>query len=87
MELAAENDVVCINVSGLRFFVYSALFEKTKMRVPFTLFQKRVLRFLNVALSQLTPNSWGFNNNFEIVMKALGWACRAKIFFLLFDVF
>lgn len=59
LEPVIETHVVCIKVSRLRFFVYSALFEKMMMRVPFFAFQKRILRYLKVAASQLTPTLRG----------------------------
>lgn len=57
MELVSGDDVVCSKVDGIRFFVYAAFFEKMGMRIPFSEFQRRIMRFLQVAPSQLTPNS------------------------------
>lgn len=87
LELVTEDENVCIKVSGLRFFEYSALFDKMEMRIPFFPFQRKFFRYLKVALSQLTPNSWGFINTLEVMMKALGQACRLKVLFLLFVIF
>jgi len=42
------------------------------IRLPLTMFEKGVLRKLNIAPAQLHPNSWVFVKSFKITCKALG---------------
>jgi hypothetical protein len=42
-----------------------------RVTIPFTPFEMGVLKFLNVAPSQIRPNSWAFIRGFEILCKAL----------------
>jgi len=51
------------------------------VRIPFTLFQMDVLRFLNVAPTQIRPNSWAFISGFEILCEALDMVPSAGAFF------
>lgn len=63
------------------------MLEKMTIQIPFNPFKRRVLRYLKLAPSQLTPNAWGFLKTFEIVMRALNRSCSIKVFFGLFEVF
>ena len=49
------------------FFVYRCLFEILGVILPLTVFQCALLEHLNVALSQLHPNSWAMVRAFEIL--------------------
>jgi hypothetical protein len=42
-----------------------------RVTIPFTPFEMWVLKFLNVAPSQIRPNSWAFIRGFEILCMAL----------------
>lgn len=59
------------------FFFYA----RVCVRFPFTAFVSVVLRALNVAPSQLHPNSWCFVRVFEIVCKYYGITATIKKFF------
>lgn len=72
LEGVPETEVVCTTILGLKFFVYVVMVEKMGVRVPFNAFQKKVLGFLRVSPTQVTPNGWRFVRTFEIVMEALG---------------
>lgn len=50
------------------------------VRLPLTRFQMEVLRCLNVAPSQLHPNSWGYIQAFGVLCQALGIRPTAKMF-------
>src|SRR4030066_1823515 len=51
-------------------FPYTTLF-RSGVRLPLTPFEMDVLKFLNVAPSQIRPNNWAFVRAFEICCKAL----------------
>jgi hypothetical protein len=49
------------------FFMYTKFIDDFHLFFPFTEFQQSMLRVLNVAPSQLSPNSWSFIKAFELV--------------------
>ncbi|KOM40081.1 hypothetical protein LR48_Vigan04g027900 [Vigna angularis] len=59
------------NSSREFFYCYASPFYDLYLRVPFTTFQMDVLRTLNVAPSQLHPNSWGYMQAFAVLCRAL----------------
>jgi len=61
--------------------MYGAVLEEFGVRIPFTLFQMDVLRFPNVAPTQIWPNSWAFIRAFEILCEALDMVPSAGTFF------
>jgi len=54
------------------FFVYSTFFSHFYISFPFDDFTMSVLRILNVALTQLHPNSWAILQTFRIVCQIFG---------------
>ncbi|RDX93466.1 hypothetical protein CR513_24269, partial [Mucuna pruriens] len=56
------------------FYLYDTLHSKLGINLPFTHFEWSVLRALNVAPTQLHPNSWAFVRAFELLCKDLGKA-------------
>jgi hypothetical protein len=54
------------------YFVYTAFLEEFGVKIPFTPFEMDVLRLLNVAPTQIRPNSWPFICAFEVLCKSLG---------------
>ena len=78
------GEIVCVlRPKGVReiFHMYGAVLEEFGVRIPFTLFQMDVLRFLNVAPTQIRPNSWAFIRGFEILCEALDMVPSAGAFF------
>ncbi|WJX66031.1 hypothetical protein P8452_50626 [Trifolium repens] len=53
------------------FFMYTKFIDDFHLFFPFTEFQQSMLRVLNVAPSQLSPNSWSFIKAFELVCCGL----------------
>ncbi|KAK2391053.1 hypothetical protein QL285_064547 [Trifolium repens] len=53
------------------FYMYTRFIEDFHQYFPFTEFQKSMLRVLNVAPTQLSPNSWSFIKAFELVCFGL----------------
>jgi hypothetical protein len=51
-EMAGEGDE--------SYFVYTTVLEEFGVKTPFTPFEMDVLKILNVAPTQIRPNSWAF---------------------------
>ncbi|RDX85667.1 hypothetical protein CR513_33109, partial [Mucuna pruriens] len=68
------------------FYAYEPVFSKLGLKLPFTTFEQSVLRALNVAPSQLHPNSWAFVRTFELLCEDLGQAPSLGVFFWFFRV-
>ncbi|KOM53562.1 hypothetical protein LR48_Vigan09g222100 [Vigna angularis] len=70
-----EDERVCHgreNSPSEFFYCYGSPFYDLYLRLPFTTFQMDVLRTLNVAPSQLHPNSWGYMQAFVVLCRAIG---------------
>jgi hypothetical protein len=64
--------VTCVPSSEPAFFyMYTRFIEDFHLYFPFTQFQMSMLRVLNVAPTQLSPNSWSFIKAFELVCFGL----------------
>jgi len=78
------GEIVCVlRPKGVKeiFHMYGAVLEEFGVKIPFTRFEMDVLRFLNVASTQIRPNSWAFIRGFEILCKALEMIPSAGAFF------
>ena len=68
------GEIVCVlRPKGVKeiFHMYGTVLEKFGVKIPFTRFEMDVLRFLNVAPTQIRTNSWAFIRGFEILCEAL----------------
>ncbi|MED6111837.1 hypothetical protein PIB30_056068 [Stylosanthes scabra] len=61
-------------------WVYSELFTRLGVRLPFTEFQREVLSRCRVAASQLHLNGWGFLRTFERVCLHFGFRPSWRVF-------
>jgi hypothetical protein len=61
--------------------MYSSVITNLNLWFPFTNFEFAILRALNVAPSQLHPNSWAFVKAYELVCLGLGLEPRLVVFF------
>jgi len=77
-EMASEQDEY--------FLMYMAVLEEFGMKIPFTPFEMDVLKFLNVAPSQIRPNSWAFIRGFEIPCKSLNLEPSVGAFFHFYGI-
>ncbi|RDX76915.1 hypothetical protein CR513_43041, partial [Mucuna pruriens] len=68
------------------FYIYESVFSKLGLKLPFTSFERSILEALNVAPSQLHPNSWAFVRTFELLCEDLGWEPSLGVFFWFFRV-
>jgi len=78
---------VCIQrpkgVKDEMYHMYVAVLEEFGANIPFISFEMDVLKFLNVAPSQIRPNSWVFIRGFEILCEALELKPYVGVFFRL----
>jgi hypothetical protein len=72
-EMAGEGDE--------SYFLYTAVLEEFGVKIPFTPFEMDVLKYLNVAPTQIRPNSWAFICGFEILCKSLDLEPSVGVFF------
>ncbi|RHN51914.1 hypothetical protein MtrunA17_Chr6g0474441 [Medicago truncatula] len=79
----AGEKVCTMRPKGVKeiFHMYDAVLEEFGVKIPFTLFEMDVLRLLNVAPTQIHPNSWAFIRGFEILCDALDMIPSAGVFF------
>jgi len=84
------DEPVCANESSDRLgpfcFFYATLLSKVGLRLPLSSFEKGVLSILNVALSQLHPNSWAFIRGFHILCTHFGVVPTQNTFLYFFEV-
>jgi len=72
--------------NGVPFtFIYSAIFKRLRLRLPFTFFEKDLLTELNVAPCQLHPNAWAFIRAFEILCNHFGHPPSTDVFLHFFE--
>jgi len=67
-------------------YMYKSLFNKLSISLPFSKFQCDVLGAINVAPTQLHPNTWGFIRAFEILCSCVGIEPSAKKILYFFQV-
>ncbi|KAJ1409177.1 hypothetical protein SESBI_22899 [Sesbania bispinosa] len=86
IELPGENDRVCSQGTTERPFLpmYKCVFTDLGVRLPFMDFEVSILRYLDVAPSQLHPNAWGFIRSFTALCDALGLEYTLDVFFHMF---
>ncbi|RDX78900.1 hypothetical protein CR513_40750, partial [Mucuna pruriens] len=82
----STDRVVSLLESYLTFYPYDTLPLKLGVKLPFTHFERSVLRVLNVALTQLHPNSWTFVRSFKLLCEDVGRAPSLGVFFWFFTL-
>ncbi|RDX78615.1 hypothetical protein CR513_41083, partial [Mucuna pruriens] len=68
------------------FYLYDTLHSKLGIKLSFTHFERAVLHTLNVAPTQLHPNSWAFVRAFKLLCEDLGRATSLGLFFWFFSL-
>jgi len=61
-------------------YVYEFMFKEYSMTFPLTDFEAKMLSLMNIAPSQLHPNSWAFLRCFELVCGHLGFEPSFSVF-------
>jgi len=83
------GEPVCADDKGsnddLFCFIYTPVFKKVKLRLPFTRFERELLTELNIAPAQLHPNSWAFVRAFQILCAHLLLPASVDVFLFLFE--
>ncbi|MED6118124.1 hypothetical protein PIB30_000106 [Stylosanthes scabra] len=67
-------------------WVYQELFNRLRVRLPFSDFQRDVMTRCRVDVSQLHLNGWGFILAFEKVCLHYGFRPTIRLFFYIYDV-
>ena len=67
------------------FFFYQTVFKRVGQRLPFNNFERELLTKLNVAPTQLHPNSWAFIRAFSLLMGYLGLSPSVDVFIHFFE--
>ncbi|KAJ1415066.1 hypothetical protein SESBI_18428 [Sesbania bispinosa] len=84
LEPPLANEYICSGpstpTSPAFTFIYETFLTKLKVPLPFTYFECQVLNLLNVAPTQLHPNSWGFVRAFEILCQYHNIAPSIRVF-------
>ena len=78
------GEPVCLDESldpeGPFCFIYSMVFRRLGLQIPFTPFERALLTGVNVALAQLHPNNWAFVRAFVILCHCLGHTPSVDVF-------
>jgi len=67
------------------FFLYATIFKRVKLRLPLTMFERALLTKINVAPTQLHPNSWAFVRGFAILCNHFGHTPSVDVFLHFFE--
>jgi hypothetical protein len=68
------------------FYMYASVIYNLNLWLPFTEFEMSSLSALNVAPSQLHPNSWAFVKAFELLCLGLDLEPRLGVFFYFYHI-
>ncbi|RDY02967.1 hypothetical protein CR513_13504, partial [Mucuna pruriens] len=82
-----SREAVCMNSAEAArpfFYLYDTLHSRLGIHLPFTRFERSVLQTLNVAPTQLHPNSWAFVRAFELLCEDLKRVPTLGVFFWFF---
>ena len=66
-------------------FIYSTIFRRLELRLPFTPFERALLKEVNVAPALLHPNSWAYFRAFAILCHSLGHMPSVDVFLFFFE--
>ena len=66
-------------------FIYSTVFKRLSLRLPFTNFERALLTEVNVAPAQLHPTSWAFVRTFSILCTHFGHPPSVDVFLYFFE--
>ncbi|RDX70209.1 hypothetical protein CR513_50571, partial [Mucuna pruriens] len=82
-----SGEAVCMSSAEVArpfFYLYDTLHSRLAIHLPFTHFERSVLQTLNVAPTQLHPNSWAFVRAFELLCEDLKRVPTLGVFFWFF---
>ncbi|KAJ1433258.1 hypothetical protein SESBI_06201 [Sesbania bispinosa] len=91
LDTCQKDELICLSNpeqgSSVPFtYMYDIVFCKLHLLLPFSNFEKELLRFLNIPPSQLHPNSWAFVRGYQILCHFYSMVLSLDKFFSLFQV-
>jgi len=66
-------------------FIYSTVFERLTLHLPYTDFERALLTEVNVVAAQLHPNNWAFVRAFSILCDHFGRTPSMDVFLYFFE--
>jgi hypothetical protein len=84
--LPSTSDKVCSSYGDHVFPMYEVVFKDMDFCLPFSDFQRDVLRWTKLSPSQIQHNSYAFMRAFELVCQYLGVPASKNVFFSIFTV-
>jgi len=88
LERVSAMDCVCHGQEGANekfFYMYMCHFSQLHVRLPLDDFTMGVLRALNVAPTQLHPNSWAYMQAFRVLCQSLYLQSSPRAFLYFYD--
>ena len=86
MDVPSVSDRICTHYTQYRIPMYEVVFKDMGFRLPFTIFQKQIFRWLELAPSQLHPNAFPFMKAFELTCDYLQVKPTIGLFFFIFAI-
>ena len=84
-----EDEPICCDESsdqdGPFCYFYTTVFKKVLLRLPLYNFKKELLTEINIASSQLHPNSWAFVQGFSILYTYFDHLPSVEVFLYFFE--
>jgi len=74
-----------LELEGPFYFIYSTIFKKLLLRLPFPNFERALLTEINVAPAHLLPNSWAFVRAFSILCHHFGHLPLVDVFLYFYE--
>jgi hypothetical protein len=84
--LPSTSDRVCSEYGNYIFPMYEVVFKDIGFRLPFSNFQREVLRWTKLSPTQIHPNSYAFMRDFELLCDYLRIPASKNVFFSFFTV-
>lgn len=84
--LPSTFDRVCSEYENHIFPMYEVVFKDMGFQLPFSDFQRELLRWTKLSPSQIHPNSYAFMRAFEFVCQYLKIPLFKNVFFTIFTV-
>jgi hypothetical protein len=84
--LPSTSNRVCSEYENYVFPMYEVVFKDMGFRLPFSNFQREVLRWTKLSPTQIHPNSYAFMRAFELLCDYLRIPASKNVFFSFFTV-
>jgi len=84
--LPSTSDRVCSKYKNYIFHIYEVVFKDMGFQLPFSNFEREVLRWTKLSPSQIHTSSYAFMRGFELVCQHLEIPPSKNVFFTIFTV-